>query len=465
MKKLLVVFIGISSYMLSAQDITGDWFGALKVQGIELPLVFHINKTDSAYSATLDSPDQKACGIPVTTTHFISDTLKLELKNLGATYKGVLADEHITGTFIQMGNSFPLDLGREALKKEPLKRPQEPKAPFPYTRENVTFHNEEAAIDLAGTLTLPEGDGNFPAVILISGSGPQNRDEELMGHKPFLVIADYLTRHGIAVLRYDDRGVAKSTGNFTAATSADFATDVEAAMTYLKSRSEINSEQIGLIGHSEGGIIAPMVAADSKDVAFIVLLAGTGVRGDELLLLQQKLIAQASGVSEEEIANSQAVNSKLFDMVVKSSSTTQLRQDITAYALEVVKKEGEAAQIPQGMTTEAYVNKQVDQIVNPWMEYFIKHDPATSLKQVTCPVLALNGAKDLQVAPQQNLPAIQQALEAGGNTDVTVKEFANLNHLFQESETGNPGEYGQIEQTMAPIVLETITDWILNQVD
>ncbi|RXG18298.1 hypothetical protein DSM03_101980 [Leeuwenhoekiella aestuarii] len=464
MKKqlLLSILILLVTTITFAQNITGDWYGALKVQGIELPLIFHITETDSAYTATMDSPDQKGFGIPVTTTHFISDTLKLELKNLGATYKGVLADQRISGTFIQMGNSFPLDLGREALQKEPLKRPQEPQAPFPYATEEVVFHNETAAIDLGGTLTLPEGDGNFPAVILISGSGPQDRNEEILGHKPFLVIADYLTRHGIAVLRYDDRGVGKSKGFFSLANSADFATDVEAAMAYLKTRQEIDSAKIGLVGHSEGGLIAPMVAADSKDVGFIVLLAGTGIRGDLLLLKQEELIARASGLSEERIAKSKLRNKELFFLVRQFENQDALKE-VLADQINAYIDEGDREDFPEGMNQEAYVNQQVSKLANPWMMYFLKHNPAADLQKVTCPVLAVNGSTDLQVPATENLSAIKAALEQGGNQDVSIKEYTGLNHLFQESETGAPGEYGVIEQTFSPLVLKEITDWILQK--
>ena len=446
-----------------AQNISGDWYGSLKVMGTHLPLVFHITETDTSYTTTMDSPSQKGFGIPVTATRFEKDTLKLDLKNIGGSYRGVLHNGEITGTFTQLGNSFPLVLGREATAVEPLKRPQEPKAPFPYVGEQVVFHNEEAAINLAGTLTIPEGEGSFPAVVLISGSGPQDRNEEILGHKPFLVIADYLTRNGIAVLRYDDRGVGESKGFFSLANSADFATDAAAAVAYLKTRNEIDASKIGLVGHSEGGLLAPMVAADSKDVAFIVLLAGTGIRGDKLLLLQQELIARVSGVSEEEIERSQTANAKMFEMVVHSSNTDQLRKDLTAYAIDLFKKEGVKEQIPQGMTTEDYVSRQVDQIVNPWMEYFIKYDPATALKRVTCPVLAVNGSNDLQVPPAENLSAIKAALEQGGNPDVTSNEFPGLNHLFQTSETGSPDEYGEIEETFSPVVLREVTDWILQK--
>ena len=284
-----------------SQSVLGDWNGILNIQGTQLRIVFHISETGGTYTATLDSPDQKAFGIPAGETTFAENNLEIKLPNLAAQYKDAAA-QVVDGTFSQGGATFSLKLTREEQEKQELKRPQNPVAPFPYAQEDVTYDNPAAqGVTLAGTLTLPKGDGPFPAVILISGSGPQNRDEELLGHKPFLVIADHFTRNGIAVLRFDDRGVGQSTGDFATATSADFATDVQAGVEYLKTRKEINARKIGLAGHSEGGLIAPMVAAKSADVAFIVLMAGPGVSGDKVIRLQSRLISKAEGKSEQEI--------------------------------------------------------------------------------------------------------------------------------------------------------------------
>jgi hypothetical protein len=274
MKAILALLMMLTTTLfVNAQDITGQWNGVLQVQGMQLRVVFNVSKTDNGYSSTMDSPDQGAKGIPVTNTSFENAKVRFEVANARIEYLGELKENKIVGTFKQGGQA--------------QKRPQEPTKPYPYYSEDVTFQNTKAGIALSGTLTLPKKEGVFPVAILISGSGPQNRDEELLGHKPFLVISHYLTRNGIGVLRYDDRGVAQSTGDFKTATSADFATDVESAMAYLKTRKEIHKRKIGLIGHSEGGIIAPMVASKNKDVSFMVLLAGTGIRGDKLLLLQQ----------------------------------------------------------------------------------------------------------------------------------------------------------------------------------
>jgi uncharacterized protein len=460
MKKIIVLLlIGLASLPTFGQEITGKWNGLLKVQGMQLRIVFNINKTETGYSATMDSPDQGAKGIPVTTTRFENSNLKIEMNTPKIEYEGVLGNDGVvTGNFKQSGMSFPMNLSRQAIEKEKLIRPQEPLKPYPYYAENISFENKKAGITLAGTLTLPKKEGIYPVVILISGSGPQNRDEELMGHKPFLVLADHLTKNGIAVLRYDDRGTALSKGNFKTATSADFASDAEAAVDYLKTRKEINPKKIGLIGHSEGGLIAPMIASKSKDVAFIVLLAGPGIPGDQLLLMQQKLIGKAAGMSEDDLQKSETINKKAFEIVKKSTTIEQLKTDLTQ-ALNQNLKDNPNTKIPDGMSNEAYVKLQVDQIAYPWMSYFIKCDPTPALEKVKCPVLALNGAKDLQVPPKENLAAIRKALEKGGNKKGTIKELPSLNHLFQECETGAPTEYVKIEQTFSPAALEEILVW------
>ncbi|MCE7056844.1 alpha/beta hydrolase [Algoriphagus sp. AGSA1] len=459
---ILIFLISLSSY---AQDITGQWHGALRVQSVQLRLVFNVAQTESGYTATMDSPDQGAFGIPATSASFENNVLKISITNANIIYEGTLGDgEVITGTFTQGGKPFPMNLSRHEIEKLGSKRPQEPKKPFPYRSEEVIFENKPAEILLAGTLTLPEEDGKYPAVVLISGSGHQNRDEELFGHKPFLVLSDYLTRNGIAVLRFDDRGTAASTGDFESATSVDFATDVASAVQYLQSRPEIDKSKIGLIGHSEGGIIAPMVAGDSDDIDFIVMLAGTGIRGDKLLLAQQALIGKASGMSPNQLFENEMISKKAFEIMVKDQSEEELRNGIKAYMTQVFRNIP-VENIPGGMSEEEFVTAQVEQLTSPWMQYFIKYDPAPALEKVSCPVLALNGEKDLQVPPKENLEAIKAALEKGGNTNVTTMELPGLNHLFQEAETGLISEYAEIEQTFSPKAMEMILEWIKGQVE
>ena len=463
MKLQLIVFaIGIFiANLVFGQDITGQWNGALKVQGTQLRIVFNISKNDSGYTSTMDSPDQGAKGIPVNITTFENSTLKLAVSNLSIEYEGVLNNNNIIeGTFKQRGMSFPLSLSKGIVEKEKLVRPQEPVKPYPYDSEDVTFDNAKAGITLAGTLTLPTKEGIFPAVVLITGSGPQNRDEELMGHKPFLVLSDYLTKNGIAVLRFDDRGTAASKGDFKTATSLDFASDVASAVAYLKTRKEINKKKIGLIGHSEGGIIAPMVASTSKDIAFIVLLAGTGIPGDQLLLAQQQLIGKASQhLSDEALQRSKAINKGAFESVAKDINPEQLKKDLTDYIKKSLADDPNFKS-PEGMSVDDLVKMQVNQITSPWMLFFMKYNPAVALEKVKCPVLALNGEKDLQVPPIENLEAIKKALLKGGNKKVTTIELPNLNHLFQECKTGLPSEYATIEQTFSPAALTEILKWI-----
>ena len=458
-KAILTLLAGLFSLGLIGQEVTGQWHGILKVQGVQLRLVLEISKTATGFSSTMDSPDQGAKGIPVSATTFENGTLKLEVAKANINYEGVLgSDQIIVGTFKQGGLSAPMNLSKQKIEKEKLVRPQEPILPYPYYSEELVFENKTAKISLAGTLTLPKKEGLFPAVVLISGSGPQNRDEELLGHKPFLVLADFLTKNGIAVLRFDDRGTALSKGDFKTATTADFATDVEAAVAYLKTRKEINKKQIGLVGHSEGGVIAPMVASQSKEVAFIVLLAGTGLPGDQILLLQQKLIGKAAGVSDENLQKNETINRQAFDLVKKSASTEQLKSDLTAFLKQALKDN--PTDKPEGMSEETFIQLQVNQTANIWMQYFIKHNPAPVLEKVKCPVLALNGEKDLQVPPKENLEAIKNALAKGGNKKVTIRELPNLNHLFQEYTTGAPSEYAAIEQTFSPKALSEILLWI-----
>ncbi|GHT36920.1 alpha/beta hydrolase [Bacteroidia bacterium] len=462
MKKIAIALVTVLvSFSAFGQDVSGQWNGTLKVQGVELRLVFNINKTAAGgYTSTMDSPDQGAKGIPVSSTSFANGTLKLSAANLGIEYEGTLdADGDINGTFKQGGLSLPLVLSQGAAKERP--RPQEPVKPYPYREEEVSFENKEDGVTLAGTLTLPEKGSLFPAVVLISGSGAQNRDEEVMGHKPFLVLADYLTRNGIAVLRYDDRGTAASTGNFKTATSFDFSKDAEAGVNYLLARKEIDRKKIGLIGSSEGGMIAPMIAARSKDVAFIVLLAGPGIPGDRLLLLQQELIGRGYGTGEQDVQKQVAVYRKAFELIRNSTQPEKLAADLTSHFQEALKETPSVK--PEQVSEEGFIRQQVREATTPWMQYFLTYDPVPALEKVQCPVLAINGAKDLQVPPKINLDAIRQALSKGGNKKATIKELPGLNHLLQECETGLPLEYGTIEQTLSPLALEEIQRWIAKQ--
>jgi uncharacterized protein len=457
MKKTVFFIIAIlSTFIMAGQEITGQWNGILKVPGRQLRVVFNISKTENGYSTMMDSPDQDAKGIPVTTTSFENPVLKLAIPNATISYEGNLSkDNIIVGSFSQGGQSFAMDLSKRAIEKEAVIRPQEPQKPYPYYTEEVTFKNKIDKNVLAGTLSLPTKEGKFPVVILITGSGAQNRDEELLGHKPFLVLADYLTKKGIGVLRFDDRGVAKSTGDFTTATTLDFAKDVQAGVDFLKTRKEIDKSKIGLIGHSEGGVIAPIVAGNSKDVDFIVLLAGTGIRGDKLMLLQKEKFERQMGASENEIQKGQEILKGAYEIILNSDPTdVNLKTKINSYL---------KLQYGDKMN-EQQIDAITDQITNPWFVSFLKLDPASALEKVKCPVFAINGDKDLQVSADVNIDAIKKALAKGGNKKVTTKVLPGLNHLFQECKTGLRNEYSIIEQTFSPIALEEISNWILVQV-
>jgi len=451
-------------------DLTGAWLGTLEVGPTKLRIVFHLTRQDDgSYRATMDSPDQGAHGIPVRSVTVTGDSVHLALPALNADYRGEVQPDgqRIKGTFTQHGMGFPLEMERtdEAPGQGP--RPQDPKEPLPYHSEDVSYENPAApGVRLAGTFTRPREPGRYPAALLISGSGPQNRNEELMGHRPFLVLADYLTRRGIAVLRVDDRGVGESTGDFRSATSLDFASDVRAGVEYLKSRGDVDPSAIGLIGHSEGGLIAPIVAAESGDVAWIVLMAGPGLRGDSILILQAALIARASGVPEPAIAQNQELQRQIFAVLREEPSDSAAAERLRAL-FRSVQDQARAAlgqQPAQGAEADAFeatIEQQVRQIVTPWMRYFIDYDPRPTLQRVKVPVLAINGSVDLQVPSQANLTAIREALEQGGNRNVTTVEFPGLNHLFQTAKTGAPSEYAQIEETIAPVVLEKIAEWVL----
>jgi len=451
---------------ISEISIEGIWEGKLKVPGVELRIVFNISKdSDGALTTTMDSPDQGVTGIPVDEVIFKDNTLRLEVKSIGGVYEGKVSEGFlvIEGEWKQSGGTFPLTVKRVDKAVEIL-RPQVPKKPYPYIEEEVAYENKEAGITIAGTLTLPPGKGPSPAVLLISGSGPQDRDETIYNHRPFLVLADYLTRQGIAVLRVDDRGVGESTGDFSQATSEDFASDVLAGVEYLKTFKEIDPKKIGLIGHSEGGIIAPMVAVKSPDVAFIILMAGTGLTGEEILYLQGALISRAMGVSEEDIIKKRQFNEKIFSVLIEEKDSEIAEERLRQMFEEDWEKMSDEEKEQIG-DSEVFLEAQLQSLLSPWLKFFLTYDPKPTLSKVKCPVLAINGEKDLQVPPKENLSAIEEALKVGGNQNYTIIELPNLNHLFQTAQTGLPAEYAKIEETISPVALKIISDWILEQTE
>lgn len=456
----------------AAATIAGDWSGALNAGGVQLRLVVHFTpKPGGGLTGSLDSIDQPGSnGLPFSLVRQTGALVHAESALIHAVFDGTLdgAGKTITGHWTQTV-PLPLTLTRmTAAMRAALgrnDRPQEPKPPYPYTSEDVTFPGGAAGVTLAGTLTLPPasasigGDGPPPAAILISGSGPNDRDETILRHKLFLLLADSLTRRGLAVLRYDKRGIGKSTGKYAEATSADFAADAGAAFAYLKTRPQVNPRKIGLIGHSEGGLIAPLVAAKSPDVAFLVLLAGTGVPGERIIAEQSALISRAEGASDVDVAKSQVMEKKLLAVAAHETDPATARTQIQALMRQAMETMTPAQKKAMG-DPAPLIRAQSAALASPWFHFFLTYDPAPTLKQVHCPVLALDGSRDLQVPPAENLAAIGAALKAGGNTDVTTTELPGLNHLFQTAKTGSPLEYGRIEETLAPVLLTTVGDWI-----
>lgn len=452
-----VAVVGLASGVAAqgpGARLVGSYNGTLDAGVMKLRLGLSIERgANGALSGVLTSVDQGGARVPVTVLPQGDTAVRVE--TVGAAFQGRISanGDTLAGAFEQGGAKLPLILVRGAAVAGPV-RPQEPKRPFPYREEEVSFASVPG-VRIAGTLTLPQGRGPFPAAVLITGSGQQDRDESLMGHKPFLLLSDYLTRRGIAVLRMDDRGEGGSTGDFAASTSADFANDVQAAVRFLAARREVARNKIGLIGHSEGGVIAPMVATRSPGVAYVVMLAGTGIPGDSLLRLQGTAVLRASGAPEEMVRRQAESQGRIF---------AALRQggDSAAVARRV-----RAALTPQeraaGASSPDSIPAQMRPLLSPWFRYFITYDPRPALRRLTVPTLALNGALDVQVPAKENLAAIGAALRAAGNRDFRVMELPGLNHLFQTARTGAPGEYATIEETMSPAALEAVASWIVQR--
>jgi len=469
MKKLFLFVCFFSSMVIYGQNkdlnrkIEGSWSGKLRAQGIELRLVINISadKNDSLL-VTIDSPDQGAKDLPCSKVRIGTDSILIESKRVAGSYLGRFNPEFTTlsGIWRQSGLIFPLIL-QKSRGKTSLNRPQEPLPPYPYDTLEVTFRNNKDKINLSGTISLPKSGKIKAAVILITGSGPQNRDEALLGHKPFLVLADYLTRNGIAVLRYDDRGIGKSEGNFAIATSFDFANDAESAFDFMKTRKEFDSCRLGLIGHSEGGLIAPIVASRREDVDFIVMMAGPGLTGEQILLLQSALISKAAGEDEKTIKTSQKFSREIYSVLKKYPDNEIASGKIRTLIADFDKKQiNDTAYKP---SSETEIKLQIQSMISPWFRCFLTFNPLDYLTKLHCAVLAINGSLDLQVPPGENLQAIEKAMIFGGNVNYHIEEVPGLNHLFQTAKTGAPTEYASIEETMSPVVLRIIADWITAQ--
>jgi hypothetical protein len=455
---LLAALVAILAPPAAAAE---TWQGAIQLPGAELDVTVRLDR-DPATGATagrIDIPAQGARGLALSGVVLSAKELAFDIAPVGAQFRFTVAEDGTTATgeLRQHGMTFPGTLRKlteEQVAEAKPKRPQEPRPPFPYAQWEVVYRNANDGTKLAGTLTLPPGPGPFPAALLITGSGPQDRDEAIMGHRPFAVLADHLSRRGIAVLRADDRGVGGSTGSLVTSTAEDLVGDARAAIAFLRGLETIDGDRIGVIGHSEGGILAPMVAARDRRLSFVVMLAGTGVTGQEILREQMAALMRVAGAPEAMVAEHVRLQQELLGRVVAGESADRIRE---AAAGLVQAQSGGAA---QGAQLETMVAGAVAQTTSRWFASFLALDPRESLRRVRCPVLALNGSLDLQVVPSQNLPEIEKALKAGGNRDATTRELPGLNHLFQHATTGAVAEYAQLEETMSPEVLDLVASWI-----
>lgn len=462
MKKIVAILIfTLTSSSGFSQEIEGTWNGNLEVQaGRKMVFIFQVSKTDGTLKTEIAIPSQGVKDLMSNTTTFEDNELIIDASNLGFKYTGKwnATSGTIDGTFQEGVNAVPLILTKEIIEDVKLNRPQEPIKPYPYQEEKVKFVNQKDKITLAGTLTLPNpSDKKPPLVILISGSGPQDRNESFAGHKPFLVLSDYLTRNGIAVLRYDDRGFGESIGNFAESTTADFATDVLSAIDFLKRRTDIDVNNIGLIGHSEGAIIAPMVANLSKEVAFIVMLAGTGTAGKEVSL------NQALDYRNFPVADEKQYETYLKNAIEIASSEKEIdivKMELTAFYYN---SELLASLLPPNVDKDEFIENLVSTRTTPWIRYFYNYNPVSEIRKINIPAFALYGSNDTQVPPKYHLQPVKDALAASKSKKHEVVLLEGLNHLFQESKTGRVLEYAQIEQTFAPEALEIIRNWILKR--
>ena len=464
---LLIAFF-LSSAVF-AQDIPDKTIWQGQLGPVRLILRVYPDSISGKQKAVFDSPDQNANNLAISEFKMTADSLFAFSKVIGGGFTGKFNEDktQIIGSWKQGNVNAPITLIRITSVAAPLARPQTPKPPFPYKSENVEYDNAANTVHFGGTLTLPDSPQLVPVVILISGSGQQDRDETIFNHKPFAVLADHLTRNGIAVLRVDDRGVGQTTGEVKNATSADFTNDVLAGIAYLKTRTEIDPKQIGLIGHSEGGMIAPMVIRQSKDVAFMVSMAGIGVKGIDLIKKQNADLLKAANLPADQYKALVGLYFRMFDVVKKQdlSKAIDLNAEFKKWKTAQPKALIDTMRLNSGQPGEAMIQGFVEAVSLPWMRYFIKYDPELILSKIKIPVLAINGAKDIQVSAKENLAGFERLLKKAGNKDFKTVELPGLNHLFQTAVTGNLGEYATIEETMSPVVLKVITDWIKGRVE
>ena len=465
---IIFSFLFFSAGVFAQPKVDGHWEGAITLFGNDLGIKVNFKTDPDSIRGTIDIPQQNAKDRNLIHIQLVLNKFSFDLpvKPSGATFDGIIKDDSITGSFAQASFKGTFYLIRGELKQEEnTPGPDTAQMLLPYDEQEVMFTNGENKF--AGTLTLPRTQGKHPAVVMITGSGPQNRDEEILGFKPFRIIADNLTRSGIAVLRYDDRGVGGSTGKTVAeSTTEEFAGDVIEAVKYLKTRDDINPDQIGLCGHSEGGVIAPMVAS-KYNVSFIVLIAGTGVMGIDILKEQSKLIMKADSATDEEVNGYTKMLDMVYDAVKNDKGWDEIKIRFRESMERSYKKMTKEQRKSVG-SKEQYVNGMTDltmsEFTSPWMQYFMTYDPYPALTKVTCPVLALFGGKDMQVPVKQNEKPLRDALTKAGNKDFTIKTFRDANHLFQQAKTGNPVEYATLPKEFLPGFLDEISGWVTQHV-
>ncbi len=460
----VISFIGCSSNSNKIKinkAIVGRWEGLLQFPNKNFLIIAEItNGKDNNLQIKLSSPHQKVFSLPVDSLVLSDNSISFKLKKYKVSYTGEfkIDSSEITGRWTQVDQSIPLTFFREG-ELGRLNRPQYPFRPYSYNSDSVTFKNQTAGIVLAGTLTYPKKDGPFPTVLLINGMGPQDRDESMYSHKPFLIISDFLTKHGYAVLRVDDRGTGLSTGNYDSSTTKDFAGDALAAINFLKKNKNIDTTKIGLLGFNEGGLIASMLAAKSNDIKFIALLATPGITGKEIMLEQTLDLQKKFKVPEEEIQQDYRFNSKIFGIIESEKDTTKLKKKlIDAYKKFISTLGTKLFTSPKYSSPN--IKKQINFMIKPWFRYYLTYNPATEFKKVQCPVLILYGENDLQVEPKENNEAIEKALKEGGNYNYESVILPKMNHLFQESESGSPAEYSKIKETFSPKAMQIIVDWM-----
>ncbi len=465
-----LAFTRVQAPAPQAGDPRGLWAGSTEVGEGTLRLRLRIvDAPCGALMLTLDSPDQAQLGLPCTALSWRAEVLLFELDYLGFSAEATLAADGQSLEVRMRQGRYAFESSRRRLEHEPeLRRPQEPKGPLPYATEAVSVDHAEAGVRLAGTMTIPAGQGPFPAVVLVSGSGPQDRDETVFDHKPFLVLADHLTRRGIAVLRYDDRGCGASTGAFSGATSAEFALDALACLRWLRARTEVDATALGLIGHSEGGVVAPLAAVRDSSVRYLVLLAGPSLRGDDMLVAQGRALQRASGVSDQQVEEDARVRGILFEALAEEPDDRRalslMEARYEAWIATLAPERARAVRERFDGESEESLLEMLRRFREPWMRFFLDLDPRQALGEVRCPVLALFGERDVQVPPRANAGEMARALAEGACSDYSVVTLPGLNHMFQSCGSGAIGEYAEIEETMAPSALDAVSDWILRRV-